>query len=545
MLDLGAGGAEPLLGQHGGTYLGPRDTAPQPPLLRRVAQETAAGIISDCLFPCLSFALRACLEEGALEPYLLNLLFLLTSLLFLSSLLGIYYNIAFGHGSQMMMLRKSEPDLCRDLYGSACRMILDKVKATQEAPFWSPMRSAFLDRMDALGTFLSSALARKHPVSRLLATVYESCLVERDLHAPTTLLRELLTDVGLASWPVVEGDVAQTLQVVDASLRIYGLPSLVSIWVGEDVWNSKKPCIYVNEPQLLLPRAKHLRTQQFPGASRTYQSYVREFVGPFTLNRTMSADALAESLVSFEAFIAHQLPNHTPNYDANPTSGWRNLTISTLADDTWMSILTRVFTHKNNSLDEIPVVVFSAKYMRFLGTLIRNGLLDLVNYVGWRLIERFGWAASDSLAGLRQEFLLEVSPAMAATGYVEVDCAVQAAHLLPFTAGRIFRFSLTVLDPRVPGLVESTVKSLKLALTVLLQNTPWIDNVTTSRAISKSSCVLRWHPAENEDSQSVPPPIFDEKVKADQMMSHLGKFRKVFGCKENASCPFWRLEELY
>ncbi|CAN8015357.1 unnamed protein product [Ixodes persulcatus] len=220
----------------------------------------------------------------------------------------------------MMMLRKSEPDLCRDLYGSACRMILDKVKATQEAPFWSPMRSAFLDRMDALGTFLSSALARKHPVSRLLATVYESCLVERDLHAPTTLLRELLTDVGLASWPVVEGDVAQTLQVVDASLRIYGLPSLVSIWV--------------NEPQLLLPRAKHLRTQQFPGASRTYQSYVREFVGPFTLNRTMSADALAESLVSFEAFIAHQLPNHTPNYDANPTSGWRNLTISTLADDT-------------------------------------------------------------------------------------------------------------------------------------------------------------------------------------------------------------------
>ncbi|EEC09324.1 hypothetical protein IscW_ISCW007383 [Ixodes scapularis] len=114
-----------------------------------------------------------------------------------------------------------------------------------------------------------------------------------------------------------------------------------------------------------------------------------------------------------------------------------------------MSILTRVFTHKNNSLDEIPVVVFSAEYMKFLGTHIRNGLLDLVNYVGWRLIERFGWAASGFLAGLRQEFLLEVSPAMAATGYGEVDCAVQAAHLLPFTAGRIFRFSLTVLDPRV------------------------------------------------------------------------------------------------
>ncbi|CAN7985316.1 unnamed protein product, partial [Ixodes hexagonus] len=117
-----------------------------------------------------------------------------------------------------------------------------------------------------------------------------------------------------------------------------------------------------------------------------------------------------------------------------------------------MTILNRVFSRGNNSMEEVPVAVFSAKYMTFLNNLIHDRSVEVVNYVGWRLIERFGWAASKTLADLRLDFLLEVSPAMAATSHLNSDCAGQAARLLPFTAGRIFRFSLTVLDPRVPVL---------------------------------------------------------------------------------------------
>ncbi|CAN7985318.1 unnamed protein product [Ixodes hexagonus] len=220
----------------------------------------------------------------------------------------------------MMLLRKAEPDLCRDLYGSVCRVILDKVKASRDLPFWSPTRAAFLDRMDTLGTFLSSTVARKHPVSGLLATVYESCLVEREVHTPTTLLRELLSDLGLASWPLVEADVAQTIQVVDASLRIYGLPSLVSLWV--------------NEPELLLPRAQHLRPQQFPRASYTYRSYMLDFVEPLIFNTTASKAQLTESLVSFEARLARVLPLPGQGYDTICTSEPKDLAINLQANDT-------------------------------------------------------------------------------------------------------------------------------------------------------------------------------------------------------------------
>ncbi|KAK8787973.1 hypothetical protein V5799_022246, partial [Amblyomma americanum] len=62
-------------------------------------------------------------DDRGLEAALLSALFLLTGLLFLVSLLGLYYSIAFSHGTRIKAVRNETTNLCEDIYTPLCSTV--------------------------------------------------------------------------------------------------------------------------------------------------------------------------------------------------------------------------------------------------------------------------------------------------------------------------------------------------------------------------------------------------------------------------------------
>ncbi|KAH9378108.1 hypothetical protein HPB48_020624 [Haemaphysalis longicornis] len=157
----------------------------------------------------------------------------------------------------------------------------------------------------------------------------------------------------------------------------------------------------------------------------------------------------------------------------------------------WLHILRGVFKgeHAESVDEEVPVVSFSRNYMAFVHKLLTDRSVALANYMGWRLIEHFAWSGSGKLREERARYLTsaqhegrelvfsQLSPA--------TQCALEVSRLLPASSGRLYRFAVSVLPHRAMMLLDVTVETLKVAVTLILQESPWVDDETLARAVRR------------------------------------------------------------
>ncbi|XP_064460037.1 membrane metallo-endopeptidase-like 1 isoform X2 [Ornithodoros turicata] len=456
--------------------------------------------------------------EGAtqLEVTLTGTCFLLTGVFFTLSLITAYFFIA--HEQVRRWLRQTkeyEPcptdycanlaqelssavetddDLCGNFYHSMCDNICAKNLMRPQDGTWSVQGSVYTERLHKLMHFLDSTVAIDHPVSNTLSAMYISCKNGGgpETEAVTELLSVLRT-LEISDWPLKSTRSVDASKVIAQATRHYNLPMVITLSTRDDIFDASKPCIYVENPRLLLRWSVQLHPEWYPLARDSYHTYIVQvttyILGLF--NRTSREDDIAEfasQIAEFEGTLAKQL---APGDEvAAFLIHFHRYTLTDLLQmndmDQWMAAFALAYRWNEtvNFAEKIPTFIDNVRYLQFLNGVMLKFPVKVVNYIGWRILEYFAWTLSKPAFSFRQEFQRK---SVGATEPEDrsVHCMRHVITVMPFTASRLYRFS--VAEPNTPALrqVSHMVTSINLALTVLLQEAPWIDKITTNIATSK------------------------------------------------------------
>ncbi|KAL3229434.1 hypothetical protein MRX96_023617 [Rhipicephalus microplus] len=456
---------------------------------------------------------------GTMEAPLLSALFLLTSLLFLVSLLSLYYSIAFSHlrrwlrlteeyddcrtkfccvfSARVKSVRNESTNLCEDIYTPLCSTVnitCPDVEIRSRHHTWS-VSYVLTKRLMGLAEVLRSPEALKNPASNASAFLFRSCLARGQRLSVHNDVRRLLTSVGLSSWPVLENQSTDVVLVLTALLRNFAAPYVVTLSVGESVINSEALSVSLEAPELLLGPTSWqltLATETVQDVHKHRWAYERYALAILydVLPGVASGDALsklATDLYVFEQALSAHIPRRSTYADRVEVRLHHLQESHDLA--LWSGILRDVFDNlEHSTLQLVPVVLFSRYYLAFLNDLLWKRSVVLVNYLGWRMVEYIAWSCSANLRDHRRRFRDAVRPFKLATDSLEVQCAMEVYQLLPASSSRLYRFAVSLLPKNERILLHLTVSSLKVALTAILQGSPWVDNATQSHAIRKVRC---------------------------------------------------------
>ncbi|XP_072142991.1 neprilysin-4-like [Dermacentor andersoni] len=193
---------------------------------------------------------------------------------------------------------------------------------------------------------------------------------------------------------------------------------------------------------------------------------------------------LATQLYVFEQALAAHIPRRLTSVDRVEAQ----LGLLQDSEDVaqWSGILRGVFESLGQStLELVPVVIFSRYYLAFLNDLLLKRSVVLANYLGWRLVEYVAWTGSASLRNQRHHFWDSVMPFQLSTKSPELRCVAEVYHLLPASSSRLYRSAVALLPKSERILLKLTVSALKMAMTAILQGSPWVDNATQWHAVRK------------------------------------------------------------
>ncbi|KAH8040550.1 hypothetical protein HPB51_011339 [Rhipicephalus microplus] len=200
---------------------------------------------------------------------------------------------------------------------------------------------------------------------------------------------------------------------------------------------------------------------------------------------------LATDLYVFEQALSAHIPRRSTYADRvevrlHHLQESHDLANIHFAQALWSGILRDVFDNlEHSTLQLVPIVLFSRYYLAFLNDLLWKRSMVLVNYLGWRMVEYIAWSCSANLRDHRRRFRDAVRPFKLAADSLEVQCAMEVHQLLPASSSRLYRFAVSLLPKNERILLHLTASSLKVALTAILQGSPWVDNATQSHAIRK------------------------------------------------------------
>ncbi|XP_049267335.1 uncharacterized protein LOC119376200 [Rhipicephalus sanguineus] len=286
---------------------------------------------------------------GKLEAPLFSALFLLTSLLFLVSLLSLYYSIAFSHlrrwlrlteeyddcrtkfccifSARVKSVRNESTNLCEDIYTPLCSTVNvtcpDAEITTRHHP-WS-VSLVLTKRLLGLAEVLRSPEALKNPASNASAFLFRSCLARGQRLSVHNDVRRLLSSVGLSSWPLWENQSADVAFALTALLRDFAAPFVVTLSVGNSIMNSDALSIYLDAPELLLgPTSWQLTitTDETDHDAKENQQHVYEKYALAILYEVLPDDAssgalsrLATELYAFEQALTAHIPRGSTYVD--------------------------------------------------------------------------------------------------------------------------------------------------------------------------------------------------------------------------------------
>ncbi|XP_065288978.1 membrane metallo-endopeptidase-like 1 isoform X3 [Dermacentor albipictus] len=456
--------------------------------------------------------------SGAMEAPLLSALFLLTSLLFLVSLLSLYYSMAFSHirrwlklteeyddcrtkfccvfGTRVKSVRNESTNLCEDIYTPMCSTVdltCPDGEITSEHRTWS-VSEALTRRLLGLAEVLGSPEALENPASNVSALLFRSCLARGHHLSVQAGMRRLLSSVGLSSWPFRENESVDVAVALMVQLRDFAAPFVVTLSIREPVGNSRTRTISLEPPDLLLsPASWMLAVGPDEGIEEVKQHHQKAYEKyALAVFRELLPDAfssvplskLATQLYVFEQALAAHIPRRSTSVEHLEAQ----LRLLQDSEDVaqWSGILGGVFGSLGQStLELVPVVVFSRYYLAFLNDLLLKRSVVLANYLGWRLVEYVAWSGSTSLRNQRHHFWDSVMPFQLSTQSPELRCVAEVYHLLPESSSRLYRSAVALLPKSERILLKLTVSALKMAMTATLQGSPWVDNATQWHAVRK------------------------------------------------------------
>ncbi|XP_049520771.1 uncharacterized protein LOC119444953 [Dermacentor silvarum] len=454
-----------------------------------------------------------------MEAPLLSALFLLTSVLFLVSLLSLYYSMAFSQirrwlrlteeyddcrtkfccvfGTRVKSVRNESTNLCEDIYTPMCSTVnltCPDGEITSEQRTWS-VSEALTRRLLGLAEVLGSAEALKNPASNVSALLFRSCLARGHHLSAQDGMRRLLSSVGLSWWPLRENESGDVAAALMAQLRDFAAPFVVTLSIREAVRNSHIRTISLEAPDLLLSPTSWMLTVAPDESVEEVQEHHQKAYEKYALAvlYELQPDAfssgplseLATQLYVFEQALAAHIPRRSTTASDRLEIQLRLLQeTEDLAQ--WSGILRGVFESLGQStLELVPVVIFSRYYLAFLNELLWKRSVVLANYLGWRLVEYVAWSGSASLRDQRRHFRDSVRSFQLTKESPELRCVVEVYQLLPASSSRLYRSAVALMPKSERILLKLTVSALKMAMTAILQGSPWVDNATQWHAVRK------------------------------------------------------------
>ncbi|KAL3229400.1 hypothetical protein MRX96_023587 [Rhipicephalus microplus] len=342
---------------------------------------------------------------GTMEAPLLSALFLLTSLLFLVSLLSLYYFIAFSHLGPV-----------RENQSTGVALVLTALLRNFAAPYVvtlsigeSVMNSEAMSVSELYG---GTADDLQSPTIR-----YSTLLLEERERRPhtSTARRE---------------DLKKCRRVKSVGGRRAGDTEarLVSIRAG-GVSRAFQPRL--EAPELLLGPTSWqltLATETVQDVHKHRWAYERYALAILCDVLPGVASGGALSKLATDLYVFEQANIH-------------------FAQALWSGILRDVFD--NLELSTLQLVPTSCSSVvttwRSSTTYCEEGSVVLVNYLGWRMVEYIAWSCSANLRDHRRRFRAAVRPFKLAADSLEVQCAMEVHQLLPASSSRLYRFAVSLL----------------------------------------------------------------------------------------------------
>ncbi|KAH6932650.1 hypothetical protein HPB50_008234 [Hyalomma asiaticum] len=424
---------------------------------------------------------------GAMEAPLFSALFLLTSVLFLASLLSLYYSIAFSHlrrwlrlteeydecrtkfccvfSTRVKSVRNESTNLCEDIYTPMCSTVnltCPDAEITSKQRTWS-VSEALTRRLLGLADVLGSQEALENPASNASALLFRSCLAKRQYVSMQSDIRQLLSSVGLSRWPLRENQTVDVAAALTALLRDFAAPFVVTLSVKESAVGSDTRSLSLDAPELLIgptwwpltiatdETVKDVKDDHREVYKRYAMAVLYEVLTGDASTRALSQ--LATELYVFEQALAAHIPRRSTYADRIELRLPQMQESHDMA--LWGGILRAVFESVGRStLELVPVVIFSRYYLAFLNELLWKRSVVLANYLGWRIVEYVAWSCSTTLRYQRHRFRYSVRPFLLTTESPELRCVVEVYQLLPASSSRLYRFAVSLLpkSERVQGM---------------------------------------------------------------------------------------------
>ncbi|XP_064468643.1 neprilysin-1-like [Ornithodoros turicata] len=284
---------------------------------------------------------------------------------------------------------KSDP--CNDFDQYVCRKWLEAHPIPADQSYYGVFTQLRVDLETELKDILGNATLSFQPpenpnITHKILRAYQSCINEKISEDESTeALRGILSDVGIARWPVsyTDTDIPDWNETFTKLVVKLGLVPVVNLFVLQDLRNVTNYALQMDQHVFGTVGRNQFLNQSNPHNHKIIQTYKQYIINITTLMTNGTTDqkaarALADEIVDFEVQIA----NRTRSQEArrNYIARYNKVTVGELQNDNpkfpLLEIVKNIFKTINISVDaEEPLIVWETDYYKsvfdFLGTVNR------------------------------------------------------------------------------------------------------------------------------------------------------------------------------
>lgn len=390
-------------------------------------------------------------------------------------------------------------DPCDDFYGYVCNNWMRSNPVPDDRARFSSFDSLRIKLQQRLKDILERATYKteNQNITDKVILAYRACTNDSiGEESKFNSLKQLLEGAGFQDWPVsVQWGTAPPWEDLFASVyRKMGLSLIMSASVVLDLKNATQYVISFDQPMFGLGRNQllNMSAPQNEPIVKAYKTYAAESIRIFQPHLSdEDIDAIVDDFVLFEAELAKR--TRSPEERRNMESLYHRNTILMLGQEfkglNWLRLLNNIFAAINTTLteDEIVVLREPGYYTSALAYIKGVKPTTLYNYIGWRVVQSFAPTATKRFRDLEFQFG-KVVQGVKKSIPVWQRCISTISSIMDHPMGRLYIDA--EFSPQAKEDMESMVKDLKEAFSVLLKQNTWMDTVTKKEAAEKLDTII-------------------------------------------------------